>query len=208
MSEETEIIFYHRVPSRAQAVRWMLEELGEPYDVRVLDFEKDEHKSLEFLALNPMGKVPTIVHRGEPVSEAAAICAYLADAYPAAGLNVSNGSPGRGPYLKWLFFGPSCFEPAVFEHMMPREGTLPASLGWGSLQSVLDTIAAGLSPGPWLMGDHFTAADVVIGSDLRWGQMMNLLPENPVLEAYIGRLDERPALKRATTLDDDLAVSI
>ncbi len=205
MTTDAEIIFYHRVPSRAQAVRWMLEELGEPYDLRVLDFEKDEHKSPEYLALNPMGKVPTIVHQGVPVSEVAAICAYLADTYPKAGLGVPIGSPGRGPYLKWLFFGPSCFEPAVLEKMVPREGADPSSVGWGSFEAVIDTVAAGLEPGPWFMGGQFTAADIVIGTDLRWGQGMNLLPENPILEAYIDRLNERPALNRATKLDNEIA---
>ncbi|MDA0338327.1 MAG: glutathione S-transferase family protein, partial [Proteobacteria bacterium] len=168
----TDLIFYHRVPSRGQTVRWMLEELGEPYETRVLDFEKDGQHGSEFLAINPMGKVPTITHEGAPVSESAAICTYLADAYPDAGLGVPIGDADRGTYLKWLFFAPSCFEPAVFEHMMPREGTSPLSMGFSSYDLVMDVLTDALKEGPYLMGEHFTAVDVVIGSGLRWAGWM------------------------------------
>ena len=207
MTDNADIIFYHRVPSRAQVVRWMLEELGEPYETRVLDFDNDEQHGDAFLALNPMGKVPTIVHKGAPVSEVAAICCYLADAYSDAGLNVPISDSARGLYLKWLFFGPSCIEPAIFEHMMPREGTTPMSLGWGSYDMVLNVLEGAVEPGPYLMGDHFTAADIVIGSDLRWAGWMNVLPDRPVLKAYVARLEERTALKRADALDNEISTA-
>ena len=196
-----DLVFYHAVPSRGQTVRWMLEELGEPYEARVLDFEKDEQHSAEFLSLNPMGKVPTITHKGAPVSESAAICTYLADAYPAAGLAVPIGDPLRGTYLKWLFFAPSCFEPALFEHMMPREGTSPMSLGFGSYDLVMDVLTDALQDRPFLMGERFTAADVVMGSNLRWAGGMNLLPDKPIFKDYIARLGARPAQQRADALD-------
>ena len=206
MTNQPDLVFYHRSPSRAQTVRWMLEELDEPYETRLVDFEKDENHAPDFLALNPMGKVPVITHNGIPVSETAAICAYLADAFPGAGLNVPIGDPHRGPYMRWLFFGPSCFEPAVFEHLMPREGTSPSSVGWGSYELVIDAIETGLKPGPYLMGEQFTAADVVIGAGLRWARMMKLLPGRPAFDAYIAALESRPALQRSEAKDIEIAI--
>lgn len=206
MSGDSDLILYHFAPSRSMIVRWMLEEIGEPYEVRVLDYKKGEHKRPDFLALNPMGKVPALVHNGVAISEAAAICCYLADAFPEAGLGVPIGDPQRGPYLKWLFFGPGCLEPAITDATYKRKDEAPpGTLGWGGSGQVLDVLATALTPGPYLLGDRFTAADVVIGSGLRWGMMTMAIPERPEFTAYVARLGERPAQQRSTAADMKLA---
>ena len=149
-----------------------------------------------------MGKVPAIDHDGVIVTESAAICTYLADTFPKAGLNVPVGDKRRGPYLKWLFFGPSCVEPAITDRAYPRkEEARRGTLGHGDYDTVIDVLAKGLAGGPYLLGGQFTAADVVIGSGLRWGMMFKLIPERPEFTAYVSRLNERPALKRAQEKD-------
>ncbi len=205
MAGEPELIFYHTPPSRSGIVRWMLEEIGRPYEVRLV--AKGATREPAYLAVNPMGKVPAIVHHGVVITEAAAICCYLADTFADAGLAIPIGDLRRGPYLKWLFFGPSCFEPAVIDQMCGRPPAPPAGLGWGDLDTVLDVMATALEPGPFLLGEPFTAADVVIGSGIRWAMMTGNLPERPQFTAYAERLAERPALKRAMELDRPLMES-
>jgi glutathione S-transferase len=197
------LTLYHAAPSRSSIVHWMLEELGEPYDIHLVSLKKGENRSPEFLAINPMGKLPTLRHGDAVISEAAAICCYLADEFPHARLNIPVGDPRRGPYLKWLFFGPSCVEPAVTERAFPRkEPAARSTLGFGDFDTVMDVLAkATAAAGPYLMGNQFTAADVIIGSQLRWGMMFKLIPERPEFAAYVGCLSERPALKRATEKD-------
>jgi glutathione S-transferase len=202
------LTLYHAAPSRSSIVRWMLEELGEPYDLHVLSLAKGEQLAPGYLAVNPMGKVPALKHGNVVVTEAAAICTYLADEYPEANLNMPIGDPRRGAYLKWLFFGPSCVEPAVTDRAFPRqEEPRRGMLGYGDFDSVLDVLAKGVEPGPYLMGNQFTAADVIIGSNLRWGMMFNLLPKQPEFVAYVGRLEKRPALQRAAAKDQELAAA-
>jgi glutathione S-transferase len=197
------LTLYHAAPSRSSIVHWMLEELGEPYDIHLVSFKKGENLQPEYLAINPMGKVPAVRHGEIVVTEAAAICAYLADEFPQARLNVPVGDPRRGVYLKWLFFGPSCVEPAIMERAYPRREAPPrAALGFGDYDTVIDVLAtAAAAADPYLMGEQFTAADVVIGSGLRWGTMFKLVPERPEFTAYLARLAERPALQRATETD-------
>jgi glutathione S-transferase len=196
------LTLYHAIPSRSSIARWMLEEIGEPYDVHLLDLQAGDNQKPAYLSVNPMGKVPAIDHDGVLITEAAAICAYLADAFPKAGLNVSVGDKRRGPYLKWLFFGPSCVEPAVSDRAFPRkEEARRSALGYGDFDTVMNVLAKGVSDGPYLLGGQFTAADVIIGSGLRWGMMFKLIPERPEFTAYVGRLNERPALRRAQEKD-------
>ena len=201
-----DLTLYHAAPSRSSIVRWMLEELGEPYDLHVLSLSKGEQREPGYLAVNPMGKVPALKHGETVITEAAAICTYLADAFPQARLNVPVGDPRRGAYLKWLFFAPSCIEPAITDRAFPRkEEARRATLGYGDFDTVMAVVAGAVEPGPFLMGEQFTAADVVLGSTLRWGLMFGLLPKRPEFTAYVGRLEQRPALKRAVALDQDLA---
>ena len=200
------LTLYHASPSRSSIVLWMLEELGQPYDVHLLSFAKGENRAADYLAVNPMGKVPALRHGDVVITEAAAICTYLADEFPKAKLNVPVGDPRRGVYLKWLFFGPSCVEPAIMERAYPRKDMPPrAALGFGEFETVVEVLAkAAGAADPYLLGKQFTAADVVIGSGLRWGTMFKLLPERPEFAAYLARLNERPALKRATEKDRKL----
>lgn len=201
-----DLTLYHAAPSRSAIVRWMLEEIGEPYDIHVLDLPKGEQMSPEFKAINPMGKVPALRHGDAIIAESAAICTYLADEFPAAGLNMPVGSPQRGAYLKWLFFGPVCIEPAMVDRAFPRrEEPHRGTVGYGDIETVMDVTAKAVAAGPYLMGERFTAADVVVGSTLRSGLSFKLLPDVPEIATYVGRLEQRPALKRAIALDEELA---
>lgn len=203
-----DLLLYHAAPSRSSIVRWMLEELGEPYDLRVLNLAKGEQSRPDYLAVNPMGKVPALRHQDVVITEAAAICTYLAEAFPEAGLNMPVGDPRRGIYLKWLFYGPGCIEPAITDRAFPRqEAPRRGMLGYGDFDAVMNVVANGVEPGPYLLGDQFSAADVIVGSTLRWGMMFDLLPKQPEFVAYVGRLEQRPPLQRAIALDRDLAAA-
>jgi glutathione S-transferase len=195
-----EIVFYHNPQSRSQMVHWMLEEAGAPYKVVPIDFTKGEHKTPEFLAINPMGKLPTIVHRGVVVTETAAIIAYIADAFPGTGLAPPPGDPLRGAYYRWLFFGAGCFEPALLDKMMNRPPVeRKSAVGWGSYEEVVAALRQALAKGPYLLGEKFSAADVYVGSEIRFAMMFGGpgLKGEKVFDDYVARLSARPAAKRA-----------
>lgn len=197
-----QLTLYHATPSRSSIALWILEEIGEPYDIKLLDLAKGDQQKPDYLAINPMGKVPALTHGDAVVTESAAICAYLADAFPAAGLNIPVGDPRRGIYLKWLFFGPGVLEPAVTDRAFPRkEQPRRGTLGYGDFDIVMDVLCKAVTPGPFLMGEQFTAADVVIGANLRWGMMFKLIPERKELADYVVRFKDRPALERAQAKD-------
>jgi glutathione S-transferase len=196
-----EIVFYHNPKSRSQMVHWMLEEAAAPYRIVPVDFAKNEHKAPAFLAINPMGKLPTIVHRGTVVTETAAIIAYLADAFPKAGLAPAIGDPRRGAYYRWLFFGAGCFEPALLDTVMKRPPVeRKSAVGWGSYEDVLSTLKTALAAGPCLLGESFTAADLYIGSEINFAMMFGGpgLKGETLFEDYVARLVARPAYKRST----------
>jgi glutathione S-transferase len=202
------LTLYHAAPSRSAVTRWMLEEIGEPYDIHFMSLSKGDNRTTEFLAINPMGKVPALRHGDVVITESAAICTYLADEFPRAKLNVPIGDPRRGVYLKWLFFGPSCIEPAMMDRAFPRkEEARRSALGYGDFDTAMDVVAKAVSKGTYILGEQFTAADVVIGSGLRFGMMFKLLPERPEFTAYVGRLAQRPALQRADEKDKELAAA-
>ena len=202
------LTLYHAAPSRSSITRWMLEEVGEPYDIHLLNLGTGDNRKPDYLAINPMGKVPTLKHGDTVITEAAAICAYLADEFPRAKLNVPIGTPRRGVYLQWLFFGPSCIEAAIMDRTFPRkEEARRAALGYGDFDTAMDVTAKAVAKGPYLMGDQFTAADVIIGSTLRWGMMFKMVPERPEFTAYTNRLATRPALQRAEAKDKELAAA-
>jgi len=203
-----DITLYHAAPSRSAIVRWMLEEIGEPYDLHLLKLSESEQLKPAYLAVNPLGKVPALRHKGVVITEVAAICTYLADEFPRARLNVPVGDPRRGLYLKWLFFGPSVLEPAANDKVFPRkEPPRAGAIGYRELDTVLDVIANALKPGPYLLGDQFTAADVVIGSFLRWGMMFGFVPKRAEFEAYGAILSARPASQRAEEKDKALTAA-
>lgn len=200
MADNT-LVYYTNPMSRGRTPHWMLEEIGEPYETKVLSFDKKEHKAPAYLAINPMGKIPTLVHRGVVITESAAICAYLADAFPAKKLAPALNDPMRGVYLRWFFFAASCVEPAIIDKMlnrpMPeREG----SLGYGKLSDVLNTLETALKPGPFLCGDHFTAADVYLCSQLGFAAMVKAIDLSPSFQTYMARCAERPAYKRVNEI--------
>lgn len=204
---DQDLVFYHAPPSRSSIVLWMLEELGAPYKMEVLSLKKGTQKSPEYLAINPMGKVPAIKHGGTVVTEAGAICCYLADAFPAAGLAPAIGDTARGAYLRWLFFSPSCIEPAMADKAFQRPPVPANTAGHGDFDTVMDTVSQAVSQGDYLLGDRFSAADVVLGSTLRFGMMFGVIPRRPEFEAYAGRLASRPALQRAEARDQELAAA-
>jgi glutathione S-transferase len=204
-----EIIFYHNPMSRGRIAHWMLEEVGVPYRLELLSFEKGEHKSPEYLAVNPMGKIPAIVHRGTVVTEAAAICAYLADAFPAARLAPALDDPARGTYLRWLFFGAGCVESALVDRMCSRPPPdRPGALGYGSYDDTLNALEKAITPGPYILGDRFSAADVYIGSEIGWGLMAESLEPRPVFQSYVARCSERPAFQRCSAQNNELVAKM
>lgn len=200
-----QVIFYTNPMSRGRIVRWMLEEVGTPYEARVLKYGP-AMKSAEYRAINPMGKVPALTHRGVAVTETAAICAYLADAFPEAGLAPPAGDPLRGPYYRWLFFAAGPLEAATMDRMLGV--TVPedqrAMVGYGSMEDVLATLETAVAGGPYILGDRFSAADVYVGAHIGWGMQMGSLEKRPAFETYWARLADRPAWVRARGIDDAL----
>jgi glutathione S-transferase len=193
-----ELVFYHNPRSRAMTVHWLLEELGVPYRIVPIDLQKGEHKTPQYLAINPMGKLPTIVHEGTVVTETAAILTYLADTFPQAGLAPAAGNTRRGTYLRWLFFVAGCFEPALQDALLKRPPTENKGLlGYGSYEDTLHALRTMLTPGPYVLGDTFSAADVYAGASLSWASMVGAPGlDAPVFKDYIARVTARPAFKR------------
>jgi len=201
----SELVFYTNPMSRGRIVRWMLEEVGQPYRTEVLDYGTTM-KAPAYLAVNPMGKVPAIKHGDVVVTEAAAICAYLADAFPQAGLAPPSGSPLRGPYYRWLFFGAGPIEQAVTSKSMGWEAAADkrGMVGFGCMDDVLNALEGAVKGRSYLVGDSFTAADLYVGAQLGWGMQFGTIEKRPAFEAYVAGLQSRPAGKRATELDDAL----
>jgi len=194
------IVFYTNPMSRGRIVHWLLEELSIPYETKTLSFEKREHKAPEYLSVNPMGKVPAIVHRGVVVTETPAICMYLADAFPAAGLAPALDDPQRGTYVRWFFFGAGCIEPAVVDKMLGRPPVeRKGTLGYGSYEDTLKALETALSPGPFILGQRFSAVDLYIGAEIQWALMTKAIEPRPSFQQYADRCAARPALQRLTT---------
>lgn len=202
----SDLVFYTNPMSRGRIIRWMLEEVGQPYETKVLRWETGETKGADYLAINPMGKVPAIVHDGVVVTECAAICAYLADAFPQAGLAPPVNSRLRGPYYRWLFFGAGPIEQAVAAKMTNLEPTTEqrTSLGYGCMEDVLAAIEGAVENRAYLVGDSFTAADLYLASHLSWGMNFGTLERRPAFEVYAERHLQRPAALRADEIDNAL----
>ena len=201
-----DLTLYHIAPSRSSVVHWMLEEIGEPFELHVLNSKTGENRQPDYLAINPMGKAPALRHGDVIITELAAICCYLADAFPQAKLNVPLGDPRRGPYLKWLFFNPGALEPAIIDRTFKRVEDAPRqALGYGDFNTTMEVVARAVTPGPFLLGEQFTTADLVIGSSLCWSIKFNLIPDRQEFTDYIARFADRPALKRATARDEEIA---
>ena len=199
------VIFFHCPRTRSSGTLTLLEELGAEYDLRAMNMKVGEHRQPAFLAINPLGKVPAIQHGGALVTEQAAIVIYLADLYPEAGLAPALTDPLRGPYLRWLVFYGSAFEPAVVDKAMQREPGQTGMSPYGSYDAVIDAVSTQLQRGPYLLGDRFTAADVLWGGALGWTMMFKVVPERPEFVAYVERVNTRPASRRAMEIDAKLA---
>jgi len=199
------LTFYTNPMSRGRIVRWMLEEVGQPYETVVLDYGTTM-KGPEYLAINPMGKVPAIKHGDTVVTEAAAICAYLADAFPQARLCPPSGSKQRGPYYRWLFYGAGCIESMA--GMQALGVSIPddkrGMIGFGSREAVMDTLEQALNGREYLAGDRFTAADLYVGAQIGWGMQFGTIEKRPAFEQYTSRILSRPAAVRAREIDDAL----
>ena len=199
------VTLYHAPRTRSSGVLLLLEELGAPYRLEVLNQKTGEHRKPAFLTINPMGKVPALRDAtGAVVTEQVAIMLHLADLFPAAGLAPPVGDPLRGPYLRWMVFHAAAFEPAVIDRAAGREPALRTMSPYGEFDTVLDTLVSALSPGPYLLGDRFSAADVLWGSSLGWTTQAKIVPGRPEILDYVHRISARPAAARARERDDAL----
>jgi len=200
-----DLVFYTNPMSRGRIARWMLEEVAVPYRTEILGYGTSM-KAADYLVINPMGKVPAISHRGVIVTEGAAICAYLADAFPAAGLAPALDDPRRGTYYRWMFFAAGPVEAAVtnkaFGFEVPPERK--SSVGYGCYADVMNALETAVSASDYVAGDAFTAADVYFGSQIGWGLMFGTIEKRPAFERYWQRLASRPAALRARATDDAL----
>lgn len=202
-----ELIFYTHPQSRGRIVRWALEEVGAPYEVRVVDYGTTM-KGEDYLGINPMGKVPAIVHGGKVVTECAAICAYLAEAFPEA--NLAPTAEERADYYRWLFFAAGPVEQAVtnnYAKFSPSEEQ-GRMFGYGSYDRAVDVLEQAVSAHPYIAGDRFTAADIYVGSAVGWGTMFGTLPKRAAFLDYFGRLSSREAYQRAGAKDDALVAEM
>lgn len=199
-----ELVFYTNPMSRGRIVRWMLEEVGQPYRTELLEYAA--MKGDAYRAINPMGKVPALRHGDVVVTETAAICAYLADAFPQAGLAPAATDKLRGPYYRWLFFAAGPAEAAITNKMLGVEPPPErrATVGYGSLAAVLDALELAVTDREYIVGDRFTAADVYVGSHIAYGLQFGSFDRRPAFVRYAERIAQRPAAVRAREIDDAL----
>ena len=200
-----ELVFYTHPMSRGRIARWMLEEVGKPYRTEILEYAASM-KAPAYLAINPMGKVPAITHGGVVVTEAGAICAYLADAFPDVGLAPPLGDARRGPYFRWMFFAAGPVEAAnavraLGAEVKPEQKRM---VGWGDTADLMNGLESALQGRDYILGDAFSAADVYFGSHVGWGMQFGLVEKRPAFERYNERLQNRPAAVRAREIDDKL----
>jgi glutathione S-transferase len=205
MAGNDTITFFHSPNTRSSGARILLEELAAPYELHAVNMKAGEQRKPAYLAVNPMGKVPAIRHRGGLITEQVAIFIYLADLFPQAKLAPALDNPQRGPYLRWLVYYGSCFEPAVVDRAMKREPGALAMVPYGDYDTMLKTLTDQLGKGPYLLGERISAADVLWGTALTWTTMFKLVPELPVIKDYIGRINARPAVGKVKQLDAQLS---
>lgn len=198
------VTLYYNPMSRARTIHWALEEIGAPYDVKLIDFKKNEQKSPEFLAKNPMGKIPVIEHRGVVVSEVSAILAYLADAFPQARLAPPVDDPKRGAYYRWMFYASTNIEPAMMDAKYPRTNRpSPTAVGYGTADDVFSTIEYAIRDG-YLLKDRFTMADLMMASSLSYGITFGMIPKRASFMSYVNLCSDRPSFLRHVQTADRL----
>jgi glutathione S-transferase len=201
-------VFYHAPNTRSATTRILFEELGIPFDLHPINFATGAHSKPEYLAVNPMGKVPAIVQDGELIVETVAIFIYLADRYSLGKLAPALDDNLRGPYLRWLVFYAACMEPAFVDRAMKRDPGSRAMCPYGDWDTLFNTLMAQLEKGPWMLGERYTAADVLWGSSLGFLVSFNLLPDHPAVTAYLERFNARPAVIAARAKDAELAATL
>jgi len=207
MTTSSELTFFHSPNTRSTGALVLLKELGADYRLRVLNMKAGEQRQPAYLAINPMGKVPAVLHGDALVTEQVAVFLYLADLYPEARLAPAIDDPLRGPYLRWMAFYGSCFEPALVDRSMKRAPAAPSTSPYGDFDTMFKALTDQLARGDYLLGDRFTAVDVLWGSALTWMTMFGLVPETPVIRAYIDRANARPSVAWARQQDAELAAA-
>lgn len=202
------VTLFHAPNSRSAGVRVLLEELEADYELHVINFKKKDQQDASYLAINPMGKVPAILHGAAVVTEQSAVYTFLADLYADKGLAPALDDPLRGPFLRWMAFYGSSFEPALIDKAMQRAPMDRVLNPYADYDTMLGTLTAQLRKGPYLLGERFTAVDVLWGTALGWTTMFKMVPALPEIMAYVARVSERPAAKKAAALDAELAASM
>jgi glutathione S-transferase len=201
----SKIEFYHAPNSRSGGTLALLEELGVDYDLHLINLKSGEQRQPTYRHINPMGKVPAIRHLDTLITEQPAVFLYLADLFPEKGLAPAVGDPLRGPYVRWLVYYGSSFEPAVVDRSSKREPVAPSTSPYGTWDDVYNTVTGQLEKGPYLLGERFTAADVLWGGALHWMTLFKIMPETRAVRAYIDRVVTRPAIERAAAKDVEYA---
>jgi glutathione S-transferase len=201
------ITLYHAPQTRGTGVWVLLEELGMPYEMKVLNFKAGENQQPEFLAINPLGKFPTLVHNGTVVTEQVACYLYLADLFPEKGLAPALNDPKRGAYLRWMAYQGSSFEPAMIDQAFNRSPIDPSQSSYGSFDKMLKALFDQIAKGPYLLGEKLYAVDILWGMSLKWCRMFGLITTNPVVDAYIERVTLRPAFINVEQQDQALLLA-
>ncbi len=199
------LVLYHAPQSRSTATLTLLEELGAPYELHILNMKAGEQRQSAYLAVNPLGKVPAISHRRSLVTEQVAIFLYLADLFPKAGLAPAIGDPLRGPYLRWMVYYAACYEPALVDRAMKREPAPLAMSPYGDFNTMLATIVERFADSPYLLGANFSAADILWGMALLWGTMFKIIPESPDIARYVARVTARTSFAKVAAMDAEWA---
>lgn len=201
------VTLFHAPNTRSTGALTLLEELDADFDVQVLNMKAGEQRGAAYLAINPMGKVPALLHGDALITEQAAVFLFLADLYPETGLAPALTDPLRGPYLRWMVYYASCFEPAVIDRSQQRAPAPPSMSPYGDFDTMLKTVNDQLGHGPYMLGDKFTAVDILWGTALRWIVQFGLVPATPVIQAYIARIDARPSVQKARARDAALVLA-
>jgi glutathione S-transferase len=207
MNQDRKLTLYHSPNTRSSGALLLLEELGAPYELQILNMRAGEQRQPTYLAVNPMGKVPALRHGDALITEQVAIFLYLGDLFPEAKLAPPVGDPLRGPYLRWMVFYVACFEPAVIDRATQRDPAPMPMSPYGDYDTMLKTLTDQLAKGPYILGERFSAADVLWGTALTWTTMFKLVPELPEITDYIERVSARPSVAKVKAKDAELAAA-
>ena len=204
MSDNRKLVFFHSPNTRSAGVRVLLEELGVPYEMHVLNMKAGEQRRSEYLKVNPMGKVPAVLHGDQLITEQVALYIYLPDAFPQAGLAPTLTDPLRGPYLRWIAYYGSCFEPGTIDRALKRDPAPPSMCPYGDFDTMFNTLVDQLRKGPYILGERFSAADLLWGLSLRWMTGFKIVEALPEVMAYVERIASRPSFAKVTESDAKL----